>query len=441
MCRSAARGLQLAALLAGMIGGGLLLGQEAPPRTTFPPGRPPASPPPGAPKSSPAAPIPAARPAQPGKPLAAPRSTPTKEQIATWIRELDADEFFTRETASLQLLEAGPSVLPALKPVLTGGSLEATSRALVIVRQIGLAADFDTQDQAGDLLAELAARNEAPALARRAAAALEELTQQRSVQALAELEELGAKIIRSQVLGGIALDEPVLSIEVGDAFRGDEHALRRLKWITGAPLLIFQGKQVQDGWIKQAAGMPGLQELHLYQTSISDAALAPLSDAGTLKQVGLYYTPVSEAALAPLARLPLLAFVKLYGTKATALGVKEFQKTAGIAIDFRRGAFLGVSGRDIDPRTCKISGIHEGSPAAKAGLAPEDTVIGFGGEVVGDFGSLTTLISQYDAGDEVEIIVTRQVIDDQGGLKMREISTKVTLAPWDVEPAVRNSRR
>jgi len=368
------------------------------------------------------------------------RTKATGEQIATWIRELDADEFFTRETASLQLLEAGPAVFPALKPVLTGGSLEATSRALFVVRQIGLAADIDTQDKAGELLAELAGRNEAPALARRAAAALEELTQQRSIQALAELEELGAKIVRSQVLGGIALDEPVLSIDVADMFRGDEHDLRRLKWVSGAPLLILEGKQVKDGWIKQAAAMPGLQELHIYQASVGDAALAPLSEAKTLKQVGLYYTPVTQAALDPLAKLPLLAFVKLYGTKATAGGVKEFQQKTGISVDFRRGAFLGVSGRDIDG-TCKISGIHEGSPAARAGLAPEDTVVGFGGEDVADFSSLTTLISQYNAGDEVEIMVKRQVIDDQGGLKERQITTKVMLAPWDVEPAVRNSRR
>src|SRR5689334_9973100 len=144
----------------------------------------------------------------PKQPAPAPRRpAPTSEQIAAWIRELDADEFFTRETAMLNLLDGGPQVLPAIKPLLTAGSLEATSRALFIVRKIGLTADIDTQDEAGRLLADLATRMEAPALARRAAAALEELTQERSARALSELEALGAKTLRGQVAGGIVFDE------------------------------------------------------------------------------------------------------------------------------------------------------------------------------------------------------------------------------------------
>src|SRR5262249_48924859 len=70
-------------------------------------------------------------------------SKEAEQRFASRIRDLDATEFLTRETAMLQLLEAGPAVLPALRPVLTGGSLEATSRALFIVRQVGLAADLD----------------------------------------------------------------------------------------------------------------------------------------------------------------------------------------------------------------------------------------------------------------------------------------------------------
>jgi PDZ domain-containing protein len=340
----------------------------------------------------------------------------------------------------LQLLEAGPAVLPALRPVLTGGTLEATSRALFIVRQIGVAADIDTQDQAGQLLTELAGRNETPALARRAAAALEELTQQRSVQALSELEGLGAKVARSQILGGLPLDEPVLSIELNKDFQGDEHELRRLKWVTDVPVLILNGKQVTDGWIKQAALMPGLEELHLYQARVGDGGLAPLVDNATLRQIGLYYTPVSDAVLAPLSKLPLLGFVKLYGTQATAAGVKKFKETSGVAVDFRRGAFLGVGGMDLDG-TCLISTIHEGSPAAKAGLMREDVIVRFGKEAVGNFSSLTELISQCNAGDEVEIDVARRSIDDQGIPTLRTVTTKALLAPWEVEPAVRNLRR
>jgi hypothetical protein len=385
---------------------------------------------------------------------AARRPAPSAEQIATWIRELDADEFFTRETAMLQLLDGGSAVLPSLKPVLTGGSLEATNRALYIVRQIGLTADVDTQDQAGQLLAELAGRNEAPALARRAAAALTELTQQRSAQALSDLEGLGAKVVRNQVLGGILLDEPALSIELGDAFKGDEHDLRRLKWVTDVPVAILCGKQVTDGWVRQAAAMPGLEELHLYQTHISDAGLAPLAErvpvgpnttnmlprGAGIKQVGLYHTPVGDAVLKPLAELPLLGFVKLYGTHITKEGAAEFKNASGVSLDFRRGAFLGVGGMDLDGK-CRISTIHEDSPAAKAGLMRDDVIVRFGKNAVGSFSSLTELISQCDAGDEVEIEIQRPILGEDGAPPTRNIVAKVKFAAWELESAVRNARR
>jgi hypothetical protein len=421
-----------------------IVGQE--PRPTFRPGSK-AAPREPSPESLPPArsPVtprgPVVRSPDPGGPAEkAPRTTASSEQISAWIRELDADEFFSRETAMLQLLDAGPAVLPSLKPVLTGGTLEATSRALFVVRQIGLTADIDTQDEAGELLTELAARDEAPALARRAAAALQELTEQRSAKALNQLEELGARIARSQIIGGLPIDDSALSIEVNDTFRGTADDMRRLKWVTGVPILILSGKQITDEWVQQASNMQGLEELHLYQARISDAGLAPLADLPALRQVGLYYTPVTEAALQPLIKAPLLGFVKLYGTKVAEAGKNKFKAASGVAVDFRRGAFLGVGGIDIDG-TCLISSVHDGSPAAKAGLLREDVIVRFGKEAVGNFSSLTDLISQYDAGDEIEIEVARRVIDDHGVPALRTISTKVVLAPWELEPAVRNARR
>jgi S1-C subfamily serine protease len=71
----------------------------------------------------------------------------------------------------------------------------------------------------------------------------------------------------------------------------------------------------------------------------------------------------------------------------------------------------------------------------------DDVIVRFGKDAVGNFSSLTELISQCDAGDEVEIEVARRTIDDQGIPTLRTITAKVQLAPWEVEPAVRNSRR
>src|SRR4029079_2497145 len=275
------------------------------------------------------------------------------------------------------------------------------------------------------LLAELAERKEAPALARRAAAALAELTQQRSAQALAELEQLGAKVGRN-------VDEPALSIEIGEAYRGDENDLRRLKWIIDIPIIMLSGKQVTDGWVKHALAMPTIEELHVYQAGISNAALASLSEQSTLKQLGIYYTPVDHAVLAPLLKAPLLGFIKLYGTQVAKAEVDQFREASGIAIDHRRGAFLGVQGADAG-EICPISHVHPGSPAEKAGLLPDDIIVRFGKDRATNFSGLTELISRCNAGDEVEIEVVRRDTNEK-------VKVTATLGAWELRTAVRNSR-
>jgi hypothetical protein len=364
---------------------------------------------------------------------------PSGDQIATWVRNLDADEFLERETAMLQLLEAGPTVLPALRPVLTGGSLEATSRAFFVVQQVGLAAGADAQDQAGQLLAELAQRTEAPTLARRAAAALAEMTQQRSAHALEELEALGAKVTRSELGAVLPFDDPALSLEIGDAFTGTADDLRRLKWVVAAPQLILSGKKASDNWLAHAATMPSLEELHLYQAAVTSEGLAPLAENATLRQLGVYYTKIEDTALAPLGKLPLLSFVKLYGTQVTEAAVETYKESSGVTVDFRRGAFLGVGCQD--PEGCRISTVHADSPAAKGGLLRDDVIVRFAGHEVKTFNELTDHIRKCNVGDEIDIEVARPILDDTGNLTLKTVTAKLKLAPWELEPAVRNARR
>jgi hypothetical protein len=363
-----------------------------------------------------------------------PTPDPTPAALAAWTRELDADEFLTRETAMLRLLEAGPAALPAVTEALEGGSLEATSRALYIVHQLGLSADVETQDAAWEALVEVAGRKETPNVARRASATLAELRRERSIQAKAELEVLGAKI----QLFARQFDEPLVSLELGDAFQGTEQDLRRLKWIDDVPVVVLSGKKVTASWVKYAAAMPGTTELHLYQAPVSDESLAVLADHPTLEEIGLYYTRVGDAVLDPLAKVQRLSCLKLYGTRISRGAVERFEEATGLTrIDHRAGAFLGVGGGGIDG-ACLISTVHAGSPAEKAGLLQEDVIVGFGKDKVDSFEALTNLISFRDAGEEVEIEVLRQSVDDAGNSVLRTVATKATLGPWQLDVAMKN---
>jgi hypothetical protein len=357
-------------------------------------------------------------------------------------RQLDADEFLARETAMLSLIEAGPPAIAVVKsPAITTRSVEAATRVTHVLQTLGLSPDFDVQEEARAALAELAARKEMPQVARRAAATLEVLTEQRAAQSLVELETLGAKVTRSQSFNGFGLEEYLHSIEIGPDFRGSEQDLRRLKWLPDTRVLILAGPKATDTWLKQAAAMDHLSELHLYQAATTDAGLAVFENHATLTQVGVYYTPMTDEALVHLQKLPALNFVKLYGTKATREGVEKFQAATGLAkIDHRKGAFLGVGCQNFDG-ACLISTVHENSPAERAGLERDDQLIRFGDVKVIDFESLTAQISQRDNGEEVEIEVQRQVLNDEGKIVLRSIVTKVKLGPWEQDLAVQNGMR
>lgn len=371
-------------------------------------------------------------------PSTAERLKATPEQVARWVEQLDADEFLTRDTAMLRLIEAGPAALPVVVERLPGASVEASARSLYILRQLGLSDDFQTQERAWAALSEAAERREFPALARRASSALDQLRQERAAHAQAELEALGAEFKLPTDLV-FALD-PVPVLELGDSFRGQIDDLRRLKWLADAPRLALAGDKVTDEWLPHVAAMPNLSELHLYQTKVSDEGLAAMAGSARLQQVGLYYTPLGDKALEPLKTLPALRFVKLYGTRATADGVKALEDATSARIDHRRGAFLGVGGSDL-AGSCLIGKVHPGSPAEKAKLAVNDVIVRFGDGKVTTFDTLTALISRREAGEEVEVEVLRQTIDDDGNTILRPVTVKATLAPWQLTVAVFNGPR
>jgi hypothetical protein len=370
------------------------------------------------------------------------RPAPTVDQMAGWVMDLDADEFLAREAAMLSLMEAGPAAIGPLTA--TGApirSIESATRVTHILQTLGLSPDFDVQEQARAALAAMAARRELPQLARRAAYALDSLTEQRAAQSLVELETLGAKIARSQIFNGFGVEEYVHSIEIGPDFRGSELDLRRLKWLPETRVLIMAGPKATDGWLKHAAAMERLSELHLYEAAASDAGLAVFENHSALTQVGLYYTAVTDEALTHLQKLPALNFVKLYGTKVSREGVEKFQAATGLAkIDHRKGAFLGVGCQNLDG-ACLISTVHENSPAERAGLERDDELLRFGEAKVVDFDSLTAEISQRDNGEEIEVEVQRQVLDGDGKIVLRSIAVKVKLGPWEQNLAVQNGMR
>src|SRR4051812_43723437 len=127
---------------------------------------------------------------------APPKRPATAQELEKWAKDLDSDEFHAREEATLNLATAGAPAIKYMKAVLTGPSLEATTRALHVLREIGLSSDLDTQDAARETLDELS-KQESP-VAKRASQAIAWLNEQRSSQTIRDLEKLGATIQRTE---------------------------------------------------------------------------------------------------------------------------------------------------------------------------------------------------------------------------------------------------
>jgi len=68
----------------------------------------------------------------------------------------------------------------------------------------------------------------------------------------------------------------------------------------------------------------------------------------------------------------------------------------------RSGAIMGVNGED-DPKGCKVTGVPEGFPAARAGLKVGDVITKFDGKAVKSFRSLVQLVSRKKPGDKVAV--------------------------------------
>lgn len=72
----------------------------------------------------------------------------------------------------------------------------------------------------------------------------------------------------------------------------------------------------------------------------------------------------------------------------------------------RGGPFIGVVG-EPDSDVAKIVEVQDDSPAAKAGILPDDIIVEFGGKEVTDFETLAGAVRGRKPGDKVKVKVSR----------------------------------
>ncbi|HEX6960531.1 MAG TPA: hypothetical protein VF175_01580, partial [Lacipirellula sp.] len=231
------------------------------------------------------------------------------DQIAQWVRGLDADRYSVREAAQKQLAAAGAPALDPVAEIAATGSLESATRAVNVLLEWAESRDKQLSLAALERIAALTTR---PA---ESAMASERLATVREAAAIEAIEKLGGHIDGDRVFG--MMGRPgALQVIIGTDWKG---------------------------------GVEGLKHI------------AAIRNVTTLS---LHSAPLDDDAIPELLKLNQVNRIELYGVDITADAVAKQLKPALPHVDFDvrpGGARLGIRGLDIQE-------VVPDSPAEKAGL-------------------------------------------------------------------------
>jgi hypothetical protein len=348
------------------------------------------------------------------------------EQVRAWVRQLDADEFALREQATENLMRCGSDAVQALAALnLEAQNLEVLSRGIHVLQELALAEDLTVEEAARQLLEQLASSKNATA-SNRAVGTLRTLNEIRQDRTIAQLQELGVRVMMNTTQVGLMLVHEVPTIEIDDNFTGTPEDLKRLKYLQNVRLVQLSGDKITDEVMQRVAELRDLEYLKIKWAKISSRGLEPIANLPRLQHLSVLYSPINDEVIPTLEKIKTLTNVRLYGTEITKTAAQRLNTALGgdgleRRVDHRHGAFLGIGG-DRGTRGCEVTIVQANSAAQKAGLQPGDIVVRFADEPIADFEALTLAIGKYKARDTVTFEILR-------GDTPRKI--EVTLGEWD----------
>lgn len=345
------------------------------------------------------------------------------------IDDLSSRKFIQRETATLELIDRGTSVIPLLEKNISQQNYEGLTRSIHVLVQLSLqvkTARFGPSNGAKQTL-DLLAQSTDNRIARRAATALTRINKIREEEALTEFRKLGGWIERVYTRIG-PNSKYVIRMYLNTSWRGTEEDLYLLTWITTAQELLIEGVDLSGNWMPIIGKMRNLESLVLKRCTLHDKLFAEVRHLKKLSNLDLRYCPITDTGLQPLTSMTQLLYVKLYGTLGTKDVAESIRQDAQADVDYRQGAFLGVGCRQ-PPGPCYIESIQDGTAADKGGLVVGDIVTGFDDRKVESFLDLRKIISDYAAGDKSVVHILRLGSPHKSTIsKVNQDELQVTLA-------------
>ena len=223
-------------------------------------------------------------------------------------------------------------------------------------------------------------------------------------------------------------DSTLSSIAIAEL--GDSDSAQIGEQVVAIGNALGKGQSVTVGWISAMNRSITVENTVYSNLIMTDAAINPGNSGGALlnsrgQVIGINSAKYSSEEVEGMGyAIPISSVRDILDNlmnRQTRSKVSENQK-----------AYLGITGVTVTsaisqsygyPQGALIRQVLEGTPAANAGLAANDVIVGFDGQSVVTFNELTSLMQYYAAG---ETVVVDYYHMDGGEYKMKSVS--VTLA-------------
>jgi len=248
------------------------------------------------------------------------------QQIEQWLRDLQSDRFQQREQASENLALAGRhAVGPLLAVILQSESIEAGRRAVDLLREIGKTKNPADYEAAIDALEKAQGIPDNVVIPRRAADALNYLSEFRMLQAWQDITTSGGHVPLPAPTGVSRFTPtalPYTELEIGEDWQGGVEGLAALKWLTRVSKLVLVGPQVTGRWLPYLAKMPNLQRLSIANSSpITAEDWEHLRTMKNLFDLKIEGSTIDDTGLAHVGTLARLQFLTVEGAEITDAGI------------------------------------------------------------------------------------------------------------------------
>lgn len=175
----------------------------------------------------------------------------------------------------------------------------------------------------------------------------------------------------------------------------------------------FENTELTPDQVSAMAPLKNLKSLHLDSIKLSLKTVLPFRD---LKSVSVLYvsnTTATKEFFFSVGDMVQLKTIQFKGCKLDIAAFKSLEKRGGIRMNFEAQAFLGIQGsgpgQPGQPPSgdTMVSMVIPDSAAQQGGIVAGDFINKIQGEKVESFNDVRLLITQFAAGDEVEIEVLR----------------------------------